>query len=86
MSEFFLELFSEEMPPKLQKEARENILNKFKEFLESENIIFDKVYSSLSTPNRLVIYFKNIQKEITKYPKEIRGPNVSAPEKALDGF
>ena len=57
MSEFFLELFSEEMPPKLQKEARENILNKFKEFLESENIIFDKVYSSLSTPNRLVFYF-----------------------------
>ncbi len=86
MSEFFLELFSEEMPPKLQKEARENILNKFKEFLESENIIFDKVYSSLSTPNRLVIYFKNIEKEITKYPKEIRGPNINSSKDALNGF
>ena len=28
MSEFFLELFSEEIPPKLQTEAREDILNK----------------------------------------------------------
>ena len=86
MSEFFLELFSEEIPPKLQKEARENILSKFKELLEAENIIFDKTYSSFSTPNRLIIYFKNIQKEVTKYPKEVRGPNIKSSKNALDGF
>ena len=31
MSQFFLELFSEEMPTTLQKNARENILKLFKD-------------------------------------------------------
>ena len=31
MSDFFLELFSEEIPALLQKDARENILKLFKE-------------------------------------------------------
>ena len=86
MSEFFLELFSEEIPPKLQIEARETLLNKFKEFFKSENIRFDKVNYSLSTPNRLIIYFKMIQSEIIKHSKEIRGPNIRASESAIEGF
>ena len=86
MSEFFLELFSEEIPPKLQIEARETLLNKFKEFFNSENIRFDKVNYSLSTPNRLIIYFKMIQWEVIKHSKEIRGPNISASESAIEGF
>ena len=86
MSEFFLELFSEEIPPKLQKKAREDLLNNFKELFKRENIKFDKVYSSISTPNRLVVYFKNVQKEVTKYPKEIRGPNINSSKDALEGF
>ena len=86
MAEFFLELFSEEIPPKLQIQARDNILNEFKELFQKENIIFDKVNSSFSTPNRLVVYFKNIQKIVTKYPKEIRGPNTNSSKDALEGF
>ena len=86
MSEFFLELFSEEIPPNLQIEARNNILNELKELFHQENIIFDKVNSSFSTPNRLVIYFKNIQNIVTKKPKEIRGPNTSSSIDALEGF
>ena len=57
MSEFFLELFSEEMPPKLQKEARDNILNKFKEFLESENIIGSETSSRNSEVIHAGIYY-----------------------------
>ena len=37
MSEFFLELFSEEMPTVLQKNARENILKLFKDNFEFAN-------------------------------------------------
>ena len=33
MAEFFLELFSEEVPASLQKNARENILESFKKYL-----------------------------------------------------
>ena len=35
MSEFFLELFSEEMPSSLQRNARENLLKKFCEFFSA---------------------------------------------------
>ena len=42
MSEFFLELFSEEIPANLQKNARENILQKFKDFFDKKNISFSK--------------------------------------------
>ena len=38
MSEFFLELFSEEIPPYLQKNARENLLKNFRDFFEKKNI------------------------------------------------
>ena len=85
MSEFFLELFSEEIPANLQKSAREIILKNFKDFFEKENINFAQC-SSFSTPNRLGILFEEVDKEIIRKTEEIKGPNVSAPEKALDGF
>ena len=60
MSEFFLELFSEEVPANLQKNARETLLQNFTEFFEKENISFSKKGISFSTPNRLLIFFESI--------------------------
>ena len=54
MSEFFLELFSEEIPSGLQKNLRENLLKSFNDFFDEKFISF-KRGSSYSTPNRLVI-------------------------------
>ena len=85
MSEFFLELFSEEIPANLQKNARENLLQNFKDFFEKKNISFSKNLS-FSTPNRLLILFEGIKPEIKQKEEEIRGPKIDAPEKALDGF
>ena len=85
MSGFFLEIFSEEIPSNLQKNARETILQNFKKFFENENINF-KNCSAFSTPNRLVILFDEIDKIILRKTEEIRGPNVNAPEKAFEGF
>ena len=85
MSEFFLEFFTEEMPAGLQKNARENLLNLFKENFEKNNITF-RSGTSYSTPNRLVIYFDGIPKKIKKKGVKIKGPNLSAPAQALEGF
>ena len=85
MSEFFLELFSEEIPANLQKDAREVLLNNFKKLFEEQTITFKKC-SSYSTPNRLIILFEGLKKEIIQKNEEIRGPNISAPDKALEGF
>jgi len=86
MSEFFLELFSEEIPANLQSAARENLIKEFKNFFEKKNIDYKDEFKVFSTPNRLVLYFKDINKEILQPPEEIRGPSTSAPEKAIDGF
>ena len=85
MSEFFLELFSEEIPVNLQKNARQNLLQNFKDFFEKKNINFNKG-QSFSTPNRLIILFSNVQSTINQKEEEIRGPKVDAPEKAMNGF
>ena len=85
MSEFFLELFSEEIPAGLQKKARIDLLTNFNEFFKKKNIKFSK-QDSFSTPNRLLILFIGIQNEIHQKEEEIRGPKIDAPEKALIGF
>jgi glycyl-tRNA synthetase beta chain len=85
MSEFFLELFSEEIPSSLQKSLRENLLNSFNKLFE-EKFIFFKKKISYSTPNRLVIVFEGLQKKIVLKAEEIKGPNINATEMALEGF
>ena len=62
MSEFFLELFSEEIPAGLQKNLRENLLKYFNDFFEEKSIPF-KRSSSYSTPNRLIILFEGVKKK-----------------------
>ncbi len=85
MSEFFLELFSEEIPAGLQKDLREKILNDFKD-LFNEKLIKSKKSFSLSSPNRVVIVFEGLDKIIKIKSEETRGPKIEAPEQALEGF
>jgi len=85
MSEFFLELFSEEIPSGLQKSLREKILDDFKNLFD-KNLIKSKKSFSLSSPNRVVIVFKDLDKLISTKSEEIRGPKTEAPEQAIEGF
>ncbi len=85
MSEFFLELFSEEIPAGLQKNLREKIFEDFKNLFEEKSLRSKKNFS-FSTPNRLVLVFEGLDKQIKIKSKEIRGPKTSAPERALEGF
>ena len=86
MAEFLLELFSEEIPAKLQSTARISLLTNFKNFFEKENINYKDDAKVFSTPNRLVLCFKKIEREIHQKSEEIRGPSIKAPDKAIDGF
>ena len=85
MSEFFLELFSEEIPSVLQKKLRQDLLDIFSQLFREKLISFKKS-SSYSTPNRLIIVFEGLQKQIVLKSEEIKGPNINAPEIALEGF
>ena len=86
MSEFFLELFSEEIPSKLQINARKSILENLKKFFDESDIIIKGKLNVFSTPNRLVVHIDKITKKISTKSEEIRGPNIKSPDKALEGF
>ena len=85
MSEFFLELFTEEVPANLQQNSRTILLEKFEKLFEEKKISFKKKLS-FSTPNRLIILFEGLSKVVTQEAEDVKGPNISAPEKALEGF
>ena len=86
MSEFFLELFSEEIPSKLQVNARKSLLENFKKFFEENQVTIKGNLNVYSTPNRLAVYIDKVTTKIFKKSEEIRGPSTKAPDKALEGF
>ena len=85
MSEFFLELFSEEIPAGLQINLRDKILEDLRNLFEKKSIKSKKSFS-LSTPNRVIIVFEGLEKVIKIKSEEIKGPKTNAPDQALEGF
>ena len=85
MSEFFLELFTEEVPSNLQVKARKFLLTNFENLFHDKKVPFKKSFS-YSVPNRLVICFEGLNKKIIEKKYEKKGPSTSAPKEALAGF
>ena len=63
MSEFLLELYSEEIPPQLQISARTQLKQDLKKSFEEEGIEY-KNFVEYSSPTRLSIYIKGIPEKI----------------------
>ena len=85
MSEFFLELFSEEIPPKFQVDARNKIKILFQQSFAKSEIKYKSI-KSFSTPTRLVFFTDGIVKKIQKGGKILKGPRTEATEGAINGF
>ena len=85
MAELFIELFSEEIPAKLQVDARNKIKHMLEEKLKKKLIDF-KFSQSFSTPKRLAFLINGIPEKIEEKEKIIKGPKVGTPEEALEGF
>jgi glycyl-tRNA synthetase beta chain len=85
MSELFIELLSEEIPAKLQVNARQNIKQIIEDRLKKKEISF-KSSKSFSTPKRLVFFIEGIPEKFKQKKQIIRGPKVNAPKVAIDGF
>ena len=85
MAELFIELFSEDIPPKLQIDARQKIKQIIDEKLQKKEINF-KSSKSFSTPKRLVFVIDGISEKIEQKTKIIKGPKVGTPQVALDSF
>lgn len=84
MSELLLELFSEEIPAFMQKDAEEGYLNIFTKIFE-ENEIFAKI-QVFSGSRRITLYATHLPKVTLPKEIEIKGPSTEAPEAAISGF
>ena len=85
MSEFFLELFSEEIPVSLQINLRKKLLEEINNLFQDRSIKSKRNFS-LSTPNRLIIVFQGLDQEVEIKAEEIKGPSTLSAPKALEGF
>jgi glycyl-tRNA synthetase beta chain len=85
MAELLLELYSEEIPPQLQIEARSQLKQFIENTFKEENIDF-KDLSVYSSPTRLMLHVEGLAKKIKIVSKEIKGPKLNSPDQIIKGF
>ena len=85
MADFFLELYSEEIPHGLQISARNQIHELILKELEENNIKF-KEFNIFSTPKRLIVLIDQITLNQKIESQEVKGPKVGCNDQALEGF
>ena len=85
MSEFLLELYSEEIPSELQITARKELKENLEKSLKEEGLKYKSIIA-YSTPTRLSILIKDIPIQIKIPAKEIRGPKVGVLDDILNSF
>lgn len=85
MPDLLIELFSEEIPARMQLKAAED----FKKLMTKGLVEAGLSYSgaaAFSTPRRLALTLQGLPEESPMVREERKGPRADAPEKALEGF
>lgn len=85
MPELLLELFSEEIPARMQRDAAENLKKIITNALVDRGITYEGA-QSFATPRRLVLHIVGLPASQPDVREEKKGPRVGAPEAALAGF
>ena len=85
MPDLLLELFSEEIPARMQTRAAEDLKKLVTDALVEAGLTYAGA-GAFSTPRRLVLALEGLTTESPDVTEERKGPRTDAPEKALDGF
>ncbi|MBL8883389.1 MAG: glycine--tRNA ligase subunit beta, partial [Hyphomicrobium sp.] len=85
MSELLLELFSEEIPARMQARAAEDLKRLITEGLASRGLEVGTA-RCFSTPRRLALVIEKVPAKSPATSEEKKGPRVGAPEQAVQGF
>lgn len=85
MAQFLLEIFSEEIPARMQRRAADDLLGLVKGGLNEASLSFDEA-AAYSTPRRLIIRVEGLPAHQPDIREERKGPKVDAPQAAIDGF
>jgi glycyl-tRNA synthetase beta chain len=85
MAELLIELFSEEIPARMQTRAAGDLAKMVSDGLEKAGLSFEKVRSFV-TPRRLTLVIDDLPVKTPDVSEERKGPRVDAPQKAIEGF
>ena len=85
MSELLLELFSEEIPARLQTKAAEDLKSLITNGLVDAGLTYEGAQVH-ATPRRLVLSVEGLNAKAADTREERKGPKVDAPQAAIDGF
>ncbi|MCR9240126.1 MAG: glycine--tRNA ligase subunit beta [Rhodobiaceae bacterium] len=85
MADLLLELFSEEIPARMQKRASEDLQKLVTDALAKEEVFGDGA-RAFATPRRLTLAITGLPARQQDRKEERKGPRVGAPEKAMEGF
>jgi len=83
--ELLLELFSEEIPARMQARASADLKRLVTDKLKAAGLAFDSA-EDFVTPRRLTLVIDGLPEKQPDVSEERRGPRVDAPEKAIQGF
>lgn len=85
MTDFLLELRSEEIPARMQDKAREDLARLFAAELAKAGLAASETVT-YATPRRLALIARGLPTETQAVSEELKGPKANAPEQALAGF
>src|SRR5215470_718312 len=85
MPELLLELFSEEIPARMQQRAAEDLRRLVVEALAAKGLATGEA-RAYATPRRLALALAGVPARSPQVREERKGPRVNAPERAIDGF
>ena len=85
MSDLLLELFSEEIPARMQAQAAADLKKLVTEALVERGLLYEGA-ASFATPRRLALHIAGLPARQPDTREEKKGPRVGAPEAAVQGF
>jgi glycyl-tRNA synthetase beta chain len=85
MPDLLLELFSEEIPARMQAKAADDLRRMVTERLVAEGLVYDGA-KAFATPRRLALTVHGIPARQADLKEERKGPRVGGPQAAIAGF
>jgi len=85
MAELLLEIFSEEIPARMQAKAADDLKRLVTEKLKAAGLAFTRA-DAYVTPRRLALVIDGLPVTQADVKEEKKGPRVGSPQQAIDGF
>ena len=85
MADLLIELFSEEIPARMQAKAADDLKRMVTDGLVDAGLTYAAA-AAFATPRRLCLALEGLDAQSKPVVEERKGPNTSAPQQALDGF